>query len=148
MMDAKLIWAKIQTALTCVGGVLGMFLGGMDGLLIALMVLMAIDYVTGIACAIIEKKLSSVIGFKGLFKKVLILALVGVANVLDTKVLGSSGAIRGMVICFYVSNEGVSVIENATRIGLPVPEKLKEILAQLHDTDDGKKEAETDGEDS
>ena len=133
MMDARLIWSKIQTVLTCVGGVLGMFLGGMDGLLIALVVLMAIDYVTGVACAIIERKLSSAVGFKGLFKKILILALVGVANILDTKVLGSSGAIRGMVICFYVSNEGVSVIENAARIGLPVPEKLKEILAQLHE---------------
>lgn len=146
-MDAKIIWARIQTILTCIGGTLGFFLGGVDGVLTALVVLMAIDYVTGVACAIIDKKLSSTAGFKGLFKKVLILALVGMANVVDTMVLNGGGAIRGMVICFYISNEGVSVIENATRLGLPVPEKLKAILAQLHDTDGDKKEAETDGED-
>lgn len=144
-MDAKIIWARIQTILTCIGGALGFFLGGVDGMLTALLILMAIDYGTGVACAIIEKKLSSAVGFKGLFKKVLILALVGMANTVDTMVLGSGGAIRGMVLCFYISNEGLSVIENATRLGLPVPEKLKAILAQLHDKGDGQ-EDEANGE--
>ncbi len=131
-MDYKEIWARVQTVLACAGGVIGGFLGGVDGMLIALLVLMAIDYVTGVMIAILRKQLSSSIGFKGLFKKVLILCLVGVANVLDVNVLGSSGAIRGMVICFYISNEGVSVLENATAIGLPVPAKLKEMLVQIH----------------
>ena len=131
-MDYREIWARVQTVLACVGGVIGGFLGGVDGMLITLMVLMAIDYVTGVMIAVLRKELSSSIGFKGLFKKVLILCLVGVANVLDVHVLGGSGAIRGMVICFYISNEGVSVLENATAIGLPVPGKLKDVLVQIH----------------
>ena len=131
-MDYKEIWARVQTVLACAGGVIGGFLGGVDGMLITLLVLMAIDYVTGVMIAILRKQLSSSIGFKGLFKKVLILCLVGVANVLDVNVLGGSGAIRGMVICFYISNEGVSVLENAATVGLPVPGKLKDVLVQIH----------------
>ena len=146
-MNAVQIKNTILAAIAIVGSTITQALGGWDMTLRVLVGCMAIDYVTGVACAIIDKKLSSAVGFKGLFKKVLILALVGMANVVDTMVLNGGGAIRGMVICFYISNEGVSVIENATRLGLPVPEKLKAILAQLHDTDEDKKEAETDGED-
>ena len=137
-----LIWAKIQVAITAVGGWLGYFLGGVDGMLIALIVLMALDYLSGVMCAILDKKLSSAVGFKGICKKVLILMLVGVANILDVNVVGTGSALRGAVICFYLSNEGLSLLENAAYLGLPIPEKLREILAQLHDRD--KKEAETE----
>lgn len=128
-----LIWAKIQMAITAVGGWLGYFVGGMDGLLTALLILMTIDYITGIMCAIVDKQLSSAVGFKGICKKVLILMLVGVAHIVDMHVVGTGEALRSAVICFYLSNEGVSVLENAGRLGLPIPEKLKAILAQLHD---------------
>ena len=134
--SVDLIWAKIQLAFTALGGWLGYFLGGADGMLIALIVFVALDYVTWVMCAIVDKKLSSAVGFKGIFKKVLIFALVGVGHILDTHVIGSGGAMRTAVICFYLSNEGLSLLENATHIGLPIPEKLKEILAQLHNRGD------------
>jgi len=97
----------------------------------------ALDYITGIVCAIIDKKLSSDIGFRGIFKKMLIFLIVGAANILDTEVLGSGSALRTAVIFFYLSNEGVSILENAAHAGLPIPQKLKEILVQLHDRDNG-----------
>ena len=128
-----LIWAKVQIAITALGGWLGYFLGGMDGLMIALIVLMTLDYVSGVMCAIIDKKLSSAVGFKGICKKVFILMLVGVAHIIDLHVVGTGSALRGAVICFYMSNEGLSLLENAAHIGLPIPDKLREILSQLHD---------------
>lgn len=128
-----LIWTKVQGAVTALGGVIGYFVGGMDGLLTALIILMALDYVTGVMCAIVDKTLSSSIGFKGIFKKILIFMLVGVAHIIDLNVIGTGEALRSAVICFYLSNEGVSLLENAGRLGLPIPEKLKTILAQLHD---------------
>ena len=128
-----LIWAKIQIAITAIGGWLGYFLGGLDGLMIALIVLMTLDYVSGVMCAIIDRKLSSAVGFKGVCKKVYILMLVGVAHIIDLHVVGTGSARRGAVICFYMSNEGLSLLENAAHIGLPIPDKLRDILAQLHD---------------
>ena len=128
-----IIWAKIQMAVAAIGGWLGYFLGGMDGLMIALIIFMALDYITGLMCAITDKTLSSTVGFKGICKKVLILMLVGVANIIDLHVVGSGSALRGAVICFYMSNEGLSLLENAAYIGLPIPDKLKAILEQLHD---------------
>ena len=128
-----LIWAKIQIAITAIGGWLGYFLGGLDGLMIALIVLMTLDYVSGVMCAIIDKKLSSAVGFKGVCKKVFILMLVGVAHIIDLHVVGTGSALLGAVICFYMSNEGLSLLENAAHIGLPIPDKLRDILAQLHD---------------
>ena len=128
-----LIWAKIQIAITAIGGWLGYFLGGMDGLMIALIVLMTLDYISGVMCAIIDRKLSSAVGFKGVCKKVFILMLVGVAHIIDLHVVGTGSALRGAVICFYMSNEGLSLLENAAHIGLPIPDKLRDILAQLHD---------------
>ena len=128
-----IIWAKIQAAITALGGWLGYFLGGMDGLLIALLVFVILDYITGVMRAIADHKLSSAIGFKGICRKVLIFALVGVGHVLDTHVVGTGSALRSAVICFYLSNEGVSLLENASHLGLPVPEKLRGILSQLHD---------------
>ena len=93
-----LLWAKIQVAITAIGGWIGWFLGGVDGMLIALIVLMALDYLSGVMCAIVDKKLSSAIGFKGICKKVLILMLVGVANILDVNVVGTGAVLRGAVI--------------------------------------------------
>ncbi len=132
----ELIWAKIQAAFTAIGGWLGFFLGGLDGMLIALIVFMVLDYVTGIMCAVLDKSLSSRVGFRGIFKKALILIMVGIANIVDVHVVGTGSALRGAVICFYLSNEGLSLLENAAYVGLPVPEKLKDILAQLHRRDE------------
>jgi toxin secretion/phage lysis holin len=134
----KAIWNWVQAAFAAIGGFLGWFLGGLDGFLYALIAFVVIDYLTGVMCAIADKKLSSEIGAKGIFKKVLIFALVGVGHIIDSQVLSDGGAIRTAVIFFYLSNEGVSLLENAAHIGLPIPEKLKSILEQLHDRDDEK----------
>lgn len=128
----KDIWNTIQLVLTGIGGWLGWFLGGCDGLLYALIAFVVIDYLTGVMCAIADKKLSSAVGFRGIFKKVLIFTLVGVANILDVQVIGSGSVLRTAVVFFYISNEGVSVLENAGHLGLPIPEKLKTVLEQLH----------------
>lgn len=129
----KELWNGIQIAVTVAGGWLGFLLGDLDGLLYALLVFVVIDYLTGILCAVLERGLSSEVGFRGIFKKVVIFALVGVGHVLDAHVLGQGSVIRTAVVFFYLSNEGVSILENAAHIGLPVPEKLRDILAQLHD---------------
>ena len=109
-------------------------------MMIALIVLMALDYLSGVMCAIADKKLSSAIGFKGICKKVLILMLVGVANIIDVHVVGTGAVLRGAVICFYLSNEGLSLLENAAYLGLPIPDKLREILAQLHNRSEKEKD--------
>ena len=114
------------------GGVLGVFLGGMDGLIYALLAFSVIDYVTGIMCAIDKKELSSSVGFKGIARKIIIFSLVGVANILDVYILGHVGVLRAAVIFFYLSNEGISILENTSKLGLPVPEKLQNILQQLN----------------
>ena len=128
-----IIWAKVQMAITAMGGLFGYFVGGVDGLLTALIIFMAADYITGLMCAIADKKLSSSVGFKGLMKKMLIIMLVGVAHIVDLHVTGSGETLRSAVICFYLSNEGVSLLENAAHLGLPIPERMKGILEQLHD---------------
>ena len=102
-------------------------------MLYALLAFVVIDYITGIMCAVVDKKLSSAVGFKGIFKKVLIFALVGVGHILDTRVIGTGSVLRTAVIFFYISNEGISLLENAGHLGLPIPKKLKSILEQLHD---------------
>lgn len=133
-----LVWAKLQMAFTALGGWLGYFLGGMDGLLLTLLLFVVLDYITGIMCAIADKSLSSEIGFKGICRKVLIFMLVGVAHIVDLHVVGTGSALRSAVVCFYLSNEGLSLLENASHLGLPIPEKLKDVLAQLHGRDDKK----------
>ena len=144
----KEFWNVIQLVFAAIGGWLGWFMGGCDGLLYALIAFVAADYITGVMCAIIDKKLSSEVGFKGLFRKVLIFALVGVAHILDVNVIGSGSALRSAIICFYLSNEGVSMLENAAHLGLPVPEKLKSVLAQLHNkSDKDNTSSENDGKD-
>ena len=134
----KEFWNTIQLVFAAIGGWLGYFLGGCDGLLIALVVFVVVDYLTGVMCAIADHKLSSDVGFKGICRKVLIFLLVGIANILDVQVLGSPGVLRTAVIFFYLSNEGVSLLENAAHLGLPVPDAIKTVLEQLHDRADGK----------
>ena len=129
----KEFWNAVQFVFTAVGGWLGYFLGGCDGLLFALLAFVVIDYITGIMYAIINQSLSSEVGFKGICRKVLIFLLVGIANILDVQVIGSGSVLRTAVIFFYLSNEGVSILENAAFLGLPVPEKIKIVLEQLHD---------------
>ena len=129
----KEFWNTIQMVFAAVGGWLGYFLGGCDGLLIALVMFAAVDYITGVMCAISDQKLSSEVGFRGICRKVLIFFLVGVANILDVEVIGTGSVLRTAIIFFYLSNEGVSLLENAAHLGLPVPEKLKAVLEQLHD---------------
>ena len=134
----KEFWNTIQLVFAAAGGWLGYFLGGCDGLLYALIAFVAIDYITGVMCAISDKTLSSEVGFKGICRKVLIFLLVGIGNIIDVQVLGSPGVLRTSVIFFYLSNEGVSLLENAAHLGLPVPDAIKTVLEQLHDRSDGK----------
>ncbi|MDO4306843.1 MAG: phage holin family protein [Eubacteriales bacterium] len=129
----KEFWNSIQLILAAIGGWLGYFLGGCDGLLIALVVFAVVDYITGVMCAVADKKLSSEVGFKGICRKVLIFLLVGIANILDVQVIGTGSVLRTAVIFFYISNEGVSLLENAAHLGLPIPEQMKAVLEQLHD---------------
>lgn len=136
----KEFWNTIQLVFAAVGGWLGYFLGGCDGLLYALIAFVAIDYITGVMCAISDKTLSSEVGFKGICRKVLIFLLVGIGNIIDVQVLGSPGVLRTAVIFFYLSNEGVSLLENAAHLGLPVPDAIKTVLEQLHDRSDGKED--------
>ena len=127
----KSIWVGIQVAFSALGGFLGWYLGGMDGFLYALIAFVLVDYITGVMCAIADKKLSSAVGFKGICRKVLIFVLVGI--LVDVYVLGQEGVLRTAVIFFYLSNEGISFLENAAHLGLPIPAKLKDVLEQLHD---------------
>ena len=136
----KEFWNTIQLAFAAVGGWLGYFLGGCDGLLYALIAFVAIDYITGVMCAVSDKTLSSEVGFKGICRKVLIFLLVGIGNIIDVQVLGSPGVLRTAVIFFYLSNEGVSLLENAAHLGLPVPDAIKTVLEQLHDRADGEED--------
>lgn len=137
----KEFWSFCQLAFAAVGGWLGWFLGGCDGLLYALLAFVIVDYITGVMCAIADHALSSAVGFRGICRKVLIFTLVGIGHILDTQVIGTGSVLRTAVIFFYISNEGVSLVENAAHLGLPVPEKLKAVLEQLHDR------SEKDGDD-
>lgn len=129
----KEFWNGIQIVFTMIGGWLGYFLGGCDGLLIALVMFVVMDYISGVMCAIADKTLSSEVGFKGICRKVLIFVLVGIANILDVQVIGTGSVLRTAIIFFYISNEGISLLENAGYLGLPIPEKIKTVLEQLHD---------------
>ena len=136
------IWKGLQLGFAAFGGALGAILGGLDGLLYALIAFVVVDYITGVMCAVVDKKLSSEVGFRGIFKKILIFAMVALGHTLDMHVIGEVGvvgdysAIRTAIIFFYIANEGVSLLENTVRLGLPVPGKLKSILAQLHGKSD------------
>ena len=132
----KDVWNMIQFTLTLIGGWIGWFLGGMDGLIYALIAFVAIDYLTGVMCAIDDCTLSSEVGFRGICRKMLIFCLVAIGHIIDSTVIQSGSTLRTAVIFFYLSNEGISILENAGHLGLPIPKKLKTILEQLDEEDD------------
>ena len=138
-MYFKELISKLDFVFAAIGLMLGRFLGGMDGLLYALIAFVAADYITGVLVAIYQKKLSSAVGFKGIAKKIVIFILVAVAQVLDANVMNMGSAMRTAVIFFYLSNEGISILENVTKMGLPVPEKLKDVMAQIQEIRKGDK---------
>lgn len=129
----KEFWNINQAVFAVLGGWIGYYLGGCDGLIYLLLTCVIIDYITGVMCAIADKRLSSAVGFKGICRKVLIFMLVGLANLIDVDVIKSGSIVRTAVLFFYISNEGVSLLENAGHLGLPIPGKLKDVLEQLHD---------------
>lgn len=143
-MKESILAAKLACSL--IGGIIGFMFGKLDGLITALIVFVTIDYVTGFICAWAEKKLSSEVGAKGIAKKVFIFFLVAVANVIDTQILKEGSTLRTAVIFYYLANEGLSIVENAARLGLPVPPKLKDALEQLSDNDEEEVEETTGGD--
>lgn len=136
----KEIWSWVQVAIASLGGFVGWFFGHGEGLLTALVAFVVADYLSGVLRAIVEKKLSSSIGSKGISKKVAIFILVGIAHMIDVQIIGEGEAIRNAVIFFYISNEGVSILENSVALGLPVPQKLRNVLAQIGNKSEEEKE--------
>ncbi len=132
----KQMWNMVQVVFAAMGGALGYFFGEMDGLLIALIVFVVVDYITGVMVAVSERKVSSAVGYKGILKKIFLLIMVGVAHVLDAHVMNTGSMLRTAVIFFYLSNEGISIIENAGKLGIPVPEKVRKVLEQLKDKEE------------
>lgn len=129
----------IQTIAAVLSGVCGFLWGQLDGLLYALVAFMIIDYVSGVIVAVFRRELSSEVGFKGIAKKVLIMGLVAVGHILDTHILGGGAVCRSAVIGFYIANEGISILENSAKLGLPLPKKLITVLKQLKDDNDKEK---------
>lgn len=132
------------TVFAAMGAWLGLIFGPADGLIITMLVFAVLDYITGIVSAIINKTLSSRVGFVGIAKKVLIFAIVAVGNLIDVYILGGNAVLRTSVIFFYLANEGLSILENVGECGLPFPRRLKNILTQLRK----KSEEENDNDES
>lgn len=130
----------IDSIAGAVGAVLGFMYGEVTGLFWALIAFMALDYITGVVVAIIEKRLSSEVGFRGLAKKFLILVFVAVGHIADTYILGGTPAAMSAVMLFYMANEGISIIENAAALGLPVPKKLTNIMEQIRNKSEREEE--------
>ncbi|MGI6786530.1 MAG: phage holin family protein [Gleimia sp.] len=138
----KILWYMFQGTFTTTGAALGYYLGGLDGLIYALIGFVIVDYITGVLAAITERRVSSAIGFRGISRKILIFALIGLAHLLDMHVIGTPGALRTATVVFYLSNEGISVIENATRLGLPVPDQMRRALDLITRDVEGKPDLE------
>lgn len=139
-MTKIITWCKILFAE--IGTILLYYIGGMDKLIYTLIALVSVDYITGVVSAVMHKELDSRVGYKGIFHKIIIFCLVGVANLLDRNILNSGEVLRTAVILYYIANEGVSIIENAGEIGIPIPEKLLDVLQQLKgDGEDGNTES-------
>jgi toxin secretion/phage lysis holin len=128
-MEHVLAWFK--AGITIVGGLIGAFLGGFDGVLIALLVFIGIDIATGILRAIYQKQLNSKVSWKGMCKKVTIILLVGMGWIIDLYVVKSGGIVRTAIIFFYIANEGISILENVAQMGMPIPKKVKDVLEQI-----------------
>lgn len=120
-----------KTLLAAVCGIAGFLFGDWDGLMLALAALIVMDYVSGVLAAIAEKRLSSEIGAKGIAKKVFMFLIVAVANIVDINVIGEGHVLKSVTVVFYIANECISLLENAGRLGVPVPKKLLDVLAQL-----------------
>ncbi len=132
-------WDEIIKAISgAAGALIGFLYGEITGLFIAIIALMALDYITGIFCAVSTKTLSSEIGFKGLVKKLMILVIIAVGHLVDAYIIGTGSALMTAVILFFAANEGISILENAALLGLPVPEKLRSVLEQFKDKEDNK----------
>lgn len=125
----------IKTVSGVISAVIGFLFGEITGLFIAIIALMALDYITGVLCGIAAKKLSSETGFKGLVKKLMILVIIAVAHLVDYYIIGTGSALMTAVILFFAANEGISILENAAMLGLPIPKKLRDILEQLKESD-------------
>lgn len=132
----KMIWDYIRTAAAVLGGWLGWFFGDMDGFFYTLLAFTIVDFITGLMAAWVNKELSSAVGYKGICRKVAIFILVGIAHIVDAYLIGAGSILRNAVIFFYLANEGVSILENAGKLGLPIPEYLKQALVQLKDKAD------------
>lgn len=132
----------VQCISAVFGAVIGFLFGEISGLLIALVFLMVIDYITGIIKAYYKHELSSEIGFKGIFKKIIILCLVSVAHMIDLYVIGSSAVIMSATIMFYIGNEGISILENAADIDIPLPPALIKALKQISESQKKKNDKE------
>ena len=130
----------IDSIAGAVGAVLGFMYGEVSGLFWALIAFMALDYVTGVIVAIIEKRLSSEVGFRGLAKKFLILVFVAVGHIVDTYILGGTPAAMSAVMLFYIANEGISIVENASALGLPVPKKITDLMEQIRNKSESEEE--------
>ena len=136
-----------ETVCGLAGGLAGFLFGATDGLFYALIAFVILDYITGIISAVVQKNLSSRIGFGGIFKKSMVFVLVALANIVDEQVLGGSGGIlRSAVAAFLLANEGLSVLENVSSAGIPVPEKLRAVLRQLKNEDETLKNKNKGGE--
>jgi toxin secretion/phage lysis holin len=132
-MDMIIAWCKIF--LLFIRNISVWLFDGFDSLIYALIAFVAIDYITGIMLAIQRRTLSSQIGFKGISKKVLLFMVVSMGNIIDKYILGTGSTLRTLVIMFYLANEGISILENAGLMGLPIPEKLKNVIQQLNNND-------------
>lgn len=128
MEDFKLV----ASYMSIIGAVLGWFLGGGTPALYTLIIFMGIDYISGVMLAVVNRKVSSAVGARGIFKKMMIIAFVGMGHLLDAYIIGQGQMLQTAIIFFYISNEGISVLENTTELGLPIPQKLKDILVQLN----------------
>lgn len=115
--------------------VLSFLFGDMEGLMVALIALIILDYISGVIAAAVEKRLSSEVGAKGIAKKIFMLLIVALANIVDINVIGDGHVLKTVTVVFYICNECISLIENAGRIGVPVPKKLLDVLEQLRDKD-------------
>ena len=122
-------YATLKNALVVIGGLCTAFLGGWDTALKTLVLFVVLDYLTGVAAAIVTKTVDSNIGFKGIAKKVLVFVLVGVGYALD-QFMGQD-YLRSLIIIFYIANEGISIIENLSRTGVPIPQAVLNVLNQL-----------------
>lgn len=126
---------NFQYVCSVFGAGIGYLVGGFDGFLYALIFFMIVDYITGVLVGIVNKNLSSEIGFKGIIKKVTIMFMVMVANIIDNNLLQEGSVVRTAVIFFYLSNEGISLVENANNLGVPIPKKLVSVLKSFEDTE-------------